>query len=396
MALPVWLLYMHVFIFAYLILSCPVYASVWSATHDWDSSYENKFTEFVSSSEVYPAIFSDKNSNYYGIKTDCADLMLSLRIIFAQKESLPIKFKTGNGRIFSNDMTDFDHFKNDIDRTREFIHAVGDEIGTVDLSELNSYPVGLENVRAGDFYSVQYLNQLNELSHHVYVVKGFADNGDIILYSSTTPKAVRPLLQRIGRPTRVINGEPFGLRRLKNFRSDPAQYDFSQYEELKIGEAAYFKKLKESHQKTPDNLMINIEHRFFNICEGVKTREKIIQMTIDYKLENKIDRFFGESYDLFSTKNRDNSIYVDIQNLVYGYQNIVKNNNINEITKEQKLALSYLAFGDKDGLFELNSICKIELKSNISMSLRSFYIRFKEGLISSDPNDSYRYRWGIR
>jgi hypothetical protein len=30
------------------------------------------------------------------------------------------------------------------------------------------------------------------------------------------------------------------------------------------------------------------------------------------------------------------------------------------------------------------------------MSLRSFFMRYKEGLVSSDPNDSYKERWGIR
>jgi hypothetical protein len=112
-------------------------------------------------------------------------------------------------------MKTYDHIQEEDDRIRAFIHDIGDEIGTVDLSELNSYPIGLQDVRSGDFYSVEYYNQLNELSHHVYVVKGFAINGDIILYSSTTPKAVRPFLVRIGSPTKIIQGKPFGFRKVR-------------------------------------------------------------------------------------------------------------------------------------------------------------------------------------
>lgn len=385
-------------IFAAIFLTSVIaQAEVWPSGKDWGQEDENKFSEWMKT-VVTADLFSSVESKYFGIKTDCADAAMALRILYAYEQKLPVRLKTANGSYLTNFTSEFDSMKEGMERVRAFIALAGESIGSEDLAELNSYPIRLAELRAGDFYVTRYKNQFGDISRHVYIVKGFADNGDLILYSSTQPRAIRPLQVRIGIPSHFFENAPFGFRR---FNSAPelkkSEMSSEQYEDMKKGENFYFNKIKETHKKIEDTFEINITHRLQNICFGLETRKEVVAYTQYFRNKTGLRCMSRSEYDEHSTISRDHNIAFDIERLTYGYKTMVKQGKDKEISTELKSAMDYLSGVDISSVGEesLNGYCKINLSESASMSVRAFYERYKQGLISFDPNQNADVRWGL-
>lgn len=378
-------------------------AAIYQATRTFENSDEIIYSNWVKEA-VKTDIFSNPESPYYGIKTDCADAAFALRAIFAYEHKISFEFIENDGRRISEKTNRFDSASStEIGRLRAFIDFIAENVGSEVLASDNTYPIDLKTIRPGDLYITRWANPKGELTRHVYIVKDILPTGDLLLYSSTQPRAVRPLLPRKGMPLRIFKERPFGFRRFQANLGQPKerQEHFSnmQYDALKLGQEKFFAYVKEGLKSSEDSLQLNIERRIENICVALETRKDVVEIALEERNPNKC--FSKSKYDEYSTPSRDSNIINDIQRLRNGYTTVVKNGLSGELNDETRLGLDYLIGNDssEEGLSALKNLCSltIELSGDrrVIMTIKSFSDRYKAGVVSSNPNESLGARWGL-
>lgn len=378
-----------------ILASFSSYADVWSNKNTWTKEFEAQYSEWAKSSQLSSDIFSNPQSPYYGIKTDCADATIAIRTIFAFEHQLPIYFRDNNGSVISNRSNKYDHLQSS-SRLKAFLTDIGESIGSEILASDNTYPIALSNIRPGDLYITRWIDNSGIDTRHVYFVKDILPTGDLLLFSSTQPRAVRPLLARKGMPSHIIPGEPYGFKRFTTGpRFEKPDQSFSQYDDLKKGGRYYFSKIKETHQKIKDTFENNINQRIENICIALQTRISVVASALDQFEKNNHHCFTQEEYDEYSTPSRDHNIDFDIESLVFGWKTIKEKNIQANLSEKTQLALDYLSeeTDSPEALNQLNSFCFIEI-SNFSLNIKNFHDLYKSGAISSNPNESIEARWG--
>jgi hypothetical protein len=199
-------------------------AAVWETKNEWNEAYEREFSQAIKSLPLN--IFSNPQSKWKGLPTDCADAAYALRVIFAYDRKLPVKFRGHHGKFITNDMTDFDNAQppagstEDVEtfRVKRFIRHVNYYTDTITLVK-DSYPVEINRLRVRP--GTMFLNPkggkdvpITHRSGHVYYVADVRHNGVVKYVSSTVPILVRDLMPRYG-VTFAPMGETGGFRAWK-------------------------------------------------------------------------------------------------------------------------------------------------------------------------------------
>lgn len=379
------------------------HSAIYESTRSFENADEILYSNWVKDA-VSQDIFSNPESPYFGIKTDCADAAFALRAIYAYENKLSFEFIENDGRRISEKTTRFDNASTtEIGRLKAFIDFIADNVGSEVLASDNTYPIDLKAIRPGDLYITRWANPKGELTRHVYIVKDILPTGDLLLYSSTQPRAIRPFLPRKGMPLRIFKERPFGFRRFQaNLgQAKEKQEDFSnmQYEALKLGQEKFFALVKEGLKSSEDTLQLNIERRIENICVALETRKDVVEIALEERNPSRC--FSKERYDEFSTPSRDKNIINDIQRLKNGYATVVKNDMASELSDETRMGLDYLIGADatEEGLGALKNLCSVAIEfggdRRVIMTIKSFSDRYKAGVISSNPNESLGARWGL-
>src|SRR5688572_30808120 len=94
----------------YLAFTNTAHAAVWETQAQWNDQYENLYGEWVQTRLKNDA-FSNPKSPFYGIPTDCADLIYTARALFAFENKLPFKIRnsrTTAGGFITNSETKWD------------------------------------------------------------------------------------------------------------------------------------------------------------------------------------------------------------------------------------------------------------------------------------------------
>lgn len=392
---------MKIFFLVFLLFSVKLRAEVWTSKNVWNIEFEVLYSEWVKSTNLSADIFSNPKSPYYGIKTDCADATMALRAIFAFEHQLPIYFKDNDGLFLTNNSLKYDAIPEQIDRLKALLQDIGENIGSEVLASDNTYPISLADVRPGDVYITRWTDASGIDTRHVYFIKDILPTGDLLLFSSTQPRAIRPLLTRKGMPSHIITGEPYGFKR---FTSGPKferpDQSYSQYKDLQKGERFFFSKVKDTHQKVKDTFENNISQRIENICIALQTRVIVVDLAILQAVKNNHQCFSRDEYNEYSTPSRDHNIAYDIESLVFGWKAIKQKQIQSQLSENIQLALEYLAGNDlsEEAHSALNIFCTVKTMINInleiSINMRDFYRRYKAGVISNNPNEAIEARWG--
>ena len=383
-------------------------SAIYVADKSFDETLELEYREWVKKT-VSSEIFSHPNSPYYGIKTDCADAAIALRLIFAFENKISFSFKDNEGNLVTEKTNRFDHFQSSQEKLKKLIDYLADKIGSETLAHSNTYPIQINQINSGDLYITRWKNKKGEYTRHVYIIKDILPTGDLLLLSSTQPRAIRPLLARKGMPLHFFGEAPFGFRRFfqpgQQIPSQLPHYSLEQYDLKNKGETAFFNHLKNTLKNSEDSLKLNIQRRIENICVALTARADIIDMAIEYKKDNNIKCFSKGTYDEFSTPSRDQNIFNDIERLRAGVKSILSQNLVNDIDENVWLGLNFLLNSseenrnDEGGLESIKNFCTIEVQIDSSktvlLNMKSFYERFKKGYISSNPNESLPTRWGL-
>ena len=71
-----------------ILITIPAQSAVWETHYQWNDAWEQQFSRWVNA-EWDQFIFSDPDSKYYGIPTDCADASYGMRAVSYTHLTLP-------------------------------------------------------------------------------------------------------------------------------------------------------------------------------------------------------------------------------------------------------------------------------------------------------------------
>lgn len=366
------------------LMSLPAISGVWESQNTWNTEWENKYARWVEF-EFNHDIFSNPESDYYGIKTDCADAVYTMRAIFAFENNLPFKINCPWTRsstcTISNDTHKYDHISDSYDRFVAFLNKTHDSVSTHSVAR-DTYPpfINRTSLKAGSVF-LQY--DTSRSSQHVDIVKKFAPQGYGVFYSSTTPRVVRPLSIATSVPD--LFGKPSGFRnwrspellklsparlKLMNLWSDE-QHDVV-FKDLYRKDSALKKRMAMSGQE--ESAKDYAKRILKDLVAYAKARVDAVNKGYTFCSVNNCDP--GHIYNLYSTPSRDK-----------------------KLLKKFKSYIAAQTTVDQDSWFEpsakseLKDI-KIEHISGQSIDLWSVYNLLKEGKMSTDPRADLYARWG--
>jgi|GEM_PF-3668231 hypothetical protein len=176
------------------------FAGVWTTTRSWTPALEDEYSAWVAKNYRFD-IFSNPQSPWYGIATDCADAAYAARVIFAAEHGLPVRFTNLKNSVanITNNMSSWDSLNSQA-RLREFVKYVGINTGTATLG-YDTYPakISVEYIRPGTIFlnptlSSEEENILGTRGGHAETVVDVEENGFIRTLYSTTPRMVRELI----------------------------------------------------------------------------------------------------------------------------------------------------------------------------------------------------------
>lgn len=397
-------------VIALVILGCTLSlkstAAVWTAKAQWNQAYEVKYQEWISKN-IPMDIFKNPEGPYYGISTDCADLVYALRIIFSFENGLPFtavdsSLTKGSKLVYINEKTaKFNGYSSGIKRLKAFIDYVSNINGTHSLARFDTYPVALKAIKAGDIYLAEWQSQEGYEVNHSYVVREVSPFGYFEFFYSSTPSLVRKLIELSGMPSMPITGEPWGFRRFKwpqHYTGAAKLADFSkeQYKyaiEHKNDFFDFLQKLIQTELEPVDSIF---KRRISNICSQLMGRVEVVQEAQKY-IQNLNGRCVNKKeFNLYSTSMRDRATIASTKELIALWRKYVFEGGYHDSSYSIQLSLDYLSSLDNSdsAKMQLKKICPLDIEGFPNLGMREFLEAYEKGNISSHPNSSVMARWG--
>jgi hypothetical protein len=388
-------------------------AAVWNDTQIWSLSYEEKFSDWMMSNKVYEKIFTDKNSPYLGISTDCADTAYALRAIFAFENSLPfvINSPSGdrNGKKLSNHLNNWDYAGDSNKRLVAMVNEVSESVGTSNLTRIDTFPVALKAIRPGTLFTISTSGRFGQQIHHTYNIKNINPIGtfDVIYSTQAIQHSGLPLVRRKDRELVNLPHDPWGFRKFRwpeHLNQElsvipeelgPSLEQFTLAASL--GQAGFFKYLKQIISTTtepPENRMIR---SFKALCEDAQARIEYVNQGLDFlqQINNRCMNY--TEFDTYSTPARDEALKETYLKVQSAYQEIKNNGDLDQVSPEW-IDFSEIIFNRREPTEEssarLLEFCPINYRRSIAINLATLWSRLEANKLSSHPNDLVEIRWG--
>lgn len=181
---------------------------LWVATSQWDENWELKYSQWIE--KTFNADFFIKHN----LATDCADVAYSLRWIFARIHKLPMGATlAGTGVVFTHESVkaEWNSLPQHLDwnKDQRFLKALNWLLNNVYTRTLyeDAYPLKIspETVRTGTINLLgMHTEVINKINHDSFGIP-------ISVLSSTMPRAVRRLMERVYTDSSPINKDVGGL-----------------------------------------------------------------------------------------------------------------------------------------------------------------------------------------
>ncbi len=394
---------MKALVFVLLLVGVSAKASVWKVNHSWTEQDETQFSLFLQN-EWQTDVFSNPKSDYYGIKTDCADAVYAARIVFSAREGLPVKFSdvTKSGSYLSQEMSRWDNLPR-LERVKRFISYTGDLVSTLTL-ESDTYPVTIskEYFRPGVIFLSPILSSYEKSvtgfhGGHAEYIKNIDDIGFVEAIASTSPKAARTLsLNKNPYMAALVNRG--GFRKWKQ----PQQYNISSdklpgygLDQFKIADWAPLKLITrrqiyqwhETIRRTLRTRAPSFDERVDivvdSICSLLTTRAELVQQGWSEVSKGGGRCLSVDLADQYSTDSRDQRIrgsYFQLGDL-YDWKKREDGDDI---------------LGSVEDAQEKLQKCSIQYWPGRFMSTWEIYPRVRDGLLESSANYAPAVRWGFR
>lgn len=392
------------FFFLIGIIGFSVQADVWKSKGNWGEEEEKSYRLWISQRGFNKTVFTDPKSPYAGIPTDCADVIYASRIIFAFENKILFKVRNPdpNSNIFtryvSNRTNKFDNYEEGVERVKAFITYIGKMSGTNKLSEVDSYPVAIEDLKPGDFYITQQKLNSGTLIRHAYLIQNVYPTGVFDLIYSTLPYKVRELKKHRGLPLFSFKGKPFGFKRFKPsyLRNRPEEewpgHSDEQYVLLKkVGENSILSQISRMFKTEEEGLQGRASRLVQNICMGLNDRIEAIDDA--RRFVERVKRCVTKpEFHNYSTPVKDERISKQIEQLRKFWKAVHQQNRFAEFREDFILGVNDLFSYGEASEEEQKKLCSdFPL---IPITIKSFRRLYKEEKISSHPNDSVAARWG--
>ena len=371
-------------------------ADVWIATKTWDDTADAQFSAWIK--QLPMDIFSRKDSPYYGIATDCAEAVYTLRTIFAYENSLPVNFVNPARANLANTNSDFDSTPAGLPRLKRFVSLLKSKTNTATLTA-DTYPIEINRtyLKAGAVFLHPQSGSsvpITYRSGHVYYIQDVFENGMVSYFSSTVPAMVRDLQTRIDIDFAPMNTDG-GYRAWKHPGASPPepglsreQFSFANWHPNAYGDGDLWdawqhvirQRLALRDASPTEELKANLQ----NVAGYMKERNHLIQMSWSVYQH----KYHGQScmsdadYEDYATPTRDVKIQSELQSL-------------------QDAARIYLRAEGQDsgsqGLSDLFSKYTFEVMPGVRMDLNQLWTTFETTTVLSisEPEHSPKVRWGL-
>ncbi len=362
-------------------------AVVWSTKENWSLDWEIKFQEWVRAN-VGPTFFKDNN-----LATDCADVMFTLRWIFARINYLSIgNTLAGSRKLFTNEsfVSKWLNLKRDIQWQKDevFLAALNyimDNTYTGTLYE-DSMPVKITSntFAEGNFFLTMRGPQ--SMGHTEVVFNINKQPGMIRSMASDVPRKVRVLYSYASYPS-YVDAYRFSLRSLKWItRNALGKWAFVSLEQHPHYSMEQFTpEFSEGFDRFYNALFYRIGIQYDYTKHYTNLRDRLITQVNDrvsivndgfqFCLTNNCDT--GTSnYDLWSTPSRDQKI-VD---------SFLK---INEVLQKAKLP------DLEEDFKKILNTSNFKLNEDETANLLEIKENFENRKFTSDPRDQVLVRWGF-
>jgi hypothetical protein len=401
----------HFLFFLVLIGPTNALSSVWKDDKKWDLSWEKKYSNWVAGPEVTLDIFTDPQKKYYGITADCADAVYALRAIFSYENGLPFSFVNPhfkNKTLFSNRTSKFNRIKKGPKRLKAFLNYIGIILSTYHLGKNDTYPVKIDHLRPGDLYIFQLKTRKMTLKH-VMVIKSINPNGTFnFIYSSQRIKRLNEayfkgkgqghglMLKKNQDSLYSPQHDIRGFRRFinpkdmlsypRNFKKNPSYWREHFKVSKKWGEKKFLLYIKKNILKKREDINLTLQRKLNDLCELSKQRVDAVNEVHDFLKNKKVKCLNFKEFDIYSTPMLDFIIKKHFHHLQYTWENRKKENITPQILST---LLSLFKKGEED------DYCPVEfLEGSPPLSFSHFYSRLSKGLLSYDPHENKKMRWG--
>ncbi len=401
-----------------LMMSINANASVWDATNQWNAEWENKYEQWVKANwniHVFDTkLRADGSLNpYYGLRTDCADTVYSMRIIYSFENKLPfvVNDPTKKGNLINNNMSRWDGLSSN-DKIKNFLKAMFSILSTRSLPN-DTIPVAIsrEWIHSGGLILATKVN------HHSWTIKDILSFGiPHLIYHSVAGGATTSTLDERKswpNPSWVFQGDQtpqgnagFRYWKPQSYITDPAWkvpgYSEEQYR-IPLNSWVEVVQHKLALDKETDQSLVN--RMLGNICDGINSRIKDVKEAIDFVNASGNKCMDYTTYDNYSTPSRDHRVYDDMMSLRKSYKQILDLNGGRLIDPKLKKQLDKIypqisqsamteAGSMQVSVVDQNSVCIISYQTNKKADLAEIKRRMFLGLISNNPLDGLLYRWG--
>lgn len=378
------------------------HAEVWTATNQWSPAVEQQYQDWVRT-RWSKTIFTEPGP-LQGVTLDCADAVISMRLLFAYENRLPFAVKDpSSNRAITNDMGRFDKYGSTEQRVRAFANYLYDILDTPELP-MNSYPVAINRsaMHAGIFLKT------DKATHHSWTVKDIDRYGiPYLLYASRPARtvlidrhdfptmgflwgfqdghglAIAPVLRT---PGDVNSGVGFRMYRypadiLKPVWQVPG-YSTDQYQMPRMQLADTIKRALQFSAEPPEE---SANRLLGEACKEATDRIGAVNDAIKAMSSKPSSYCFSaQEYDDYSTPSRDTRAIGAFKKLVDVY-------NANQASFSAATRAKVGAVVDNR---DPGTYCPIRASGSTRLTLGEVVNAALAGRWSSNPNDSLLARWG--
>lgn len=400
------------------LLSFNAGAQVWVDTNKWSPEWDQRYQQWVRQNwqvDVFSrrTLPDGRTNPYYGMRVDCADTVYSMRIIFSYENSLPFAVldPTGSGKLITNRMTRFNSISNRDERFRQFLWEMYATIATATVPN-DTFPVALTPV----YVHAGAMMLVTKVNHHSWSVKDILSIGVPWLVFNSTIGANSSLVlqerQSWPNPYWVFEGDasPAGNAGFRYWRPlewigkpvwQVPGYSEEQYR-VPLDKWQKLAQTRLAVRKETDEQMMNRLTQ--TACADLGQRVGAVKDGTDYLAKNPSCMNY-ETYDNYSTPNRDQRFFDDIVALRLAYKDIVSVNggaNLSDAQKRQlnkifpaitKSAKQEAAMMGPQSV-TADSVCTTAYRPGVNADLAEVKRRLFAGLLSNNPLDEIEYRWG--
>lgn len=390
------------------LLSSNVQAAIWPSLNQWDLEWETKYSNWMKSTAVREKIFTDKNSPYYGINTDCADTAYAFRAIFSYENNLPFAITNPSGsrgvsKTLNNASSKFDYIKDSNKRVIALINEIGSSVGTENLTRYDTFPPAIASVTPGSLFTYRINARFGNTIRHAYNIKDINPVGtfDVIYSTQANQKKRGDLLRR--KEIEFVNkpSDPWGFRKFrwpehigKTLTGLPPELNASNEQFTlanQMGTSAFFKYVKKSVASRQETITQKMERVLAGVCAEANARIGYVNDALDYlkKTGNRCMNY--QDFDAFSTPARDAAIHEQFVMLNEALNDAKIEGETNGRTYD---LVNYIYNGIGDFEADLLQSCPINYRAGVTIHLREYWLRSKAKRLSSHPNDTVQLRWG--